>query len=152
MRLIAVSVTLAAAAIVAGCTQPNQAPTATAAAAPAPTFQTAAGNQRYVSVGVVAAPGCPGVQWDIFPSGPPGSYRGIVFYSDLRGVGYLNGTIDNAGKISGTVESVYQDGPAGTLTGMRTANGVQVQLMGTGCSNITVTLPSRTLAVGGGRG
>jgi hypothetical protein len=139
MRLIAVSATLAATALLAACNPPAPNTAATAAAAATPAFT---GGQEFVSLGVDAAPGCPSIQWDLQPTGDPGTYRGIVFFADLSGIGYANGTVGRDGTITGTVHSVYGRGPDGNITGVRNANGLQVRIDGQGCSNLTVTLPA----------
>ena len=150
MRLIAVSATLAA-ALLAGCSQPAPPPAQTAAAGPA--LPPMAPNTQFVGAGSQQnPPGCPKLQWNIAPGPTPGTAVGLVFFSDVSGVGLLNATISPSGQISGTVKSAYGTGPDGTLSGTRTANGVQVQLSGSGCSNVAVTVPASSASpLGAGR-
>ncbi|MBV8458980.1 MAG: hypothetical protein JO122_20490 [Acetobacteraceae bacterium] len=154
MRLMAVSLTLGAAAILAGCSQPAQ-PAATASAAPAALPPaTLDPNTQFVGAGVNSPPGCPTLQWDLAPTGEPGVVHGIAFFSDLSGIGYVTGSVAQNGQIQGSVKSVYGTGPEGTITGTRTSNGIQVQLAGQGCSNVTIVLPSssaRPFGSAGGR-
>ena len=152
MRLMAVSLTLGAAAILAGCAQP--APTTTAAAAPAaPPPAQLDPNTQFLGAGVNSPPGCPTLQWDLAPTGEPGVVHGIAFFSDLSGIGYVTASVAQSGQIQGSIRSVYGTGPEGALTGTRTSNGIQVQLAGQGCSNVTIVLPSSSSRpFGTGRG
>jgi hypothetical protein len=149
MRFVSVSAAMIATAAIAGCAQPSAPPTPAAA----PALPPLAGNTQFFGAGVSATAGCPTLEWNLAPAGDvPGHYHGIVFFSDLSGIGYADGMVATDGKISGTIKSVYAKGPEGTIAGVRTANGIQVQVTGPGCSSANIVLPSSAIGEDTGRG
>jgi hypothetical protein len=95
--------------------------------------------------------GCPSIRWDVVRTSET-TFKGIVFFTDLRGTSVMDGTVARSGAFHATVRSVVGDGPTGTVTGRRTPSGLQANLVGPGCSHVTVGLQYETPQTVGGRG
>ena len=79
--------------------------------------------------------GCPYLEWKLARH-PDGTITGVVNYSDMSGVSMANGTINQAGQFQVTLTSSMGNGPVGTVTGTKSANGtVKATLTGQGCAN-----------------
>lgn len=90
----------------------------------------------YVGWAYSSVRGCPYIEWKLARH-PDGTITGVVNYSDMSGVSMANGTINQAGKFQITLTSSMGNGPVGTVTGTRSANGtVTATLTGQGCANM----------------
>ncbi|HTU56062.1 MAG TPA: hypothetical protein VMF62_19015 [Acetobacteraceae bacterium] len=85
--------------------------------------------------------GCPFISWRLANNN--GQIRGWAEYSDLSGVSYVTGTMDSSGHFTLTLtKTAIGDGPVGTVTGMRSANGrIVATLTGQGCANNSIDIP-----------
>ena len=89
----------------------------------------------YVGWAYSSVSGCPYLEWKLARH-PDGTITGVVNYSDMSGVSMANGTIDQAGHFQVTLTSSMGNGPVGTVTGTKSANGtVKATLTGQGCAN-----------------
>lgn len=87
------------------------------------------------------APGCPSIEWRVLPiTAAPANINGVAYFSDMSGISQVKGTVAADGTISVTVTSVSGNGPAGTLTGKRTAKTTHVDFTGQGCSKASFTI------------
>jgi hypothetical protein len=90
---------------------------------------------------------CAQIEWTIVPiprtgSGAPvGPINGVAYYSDMSGISKVSGTMAADGKITASITSVSGSGPAGTVTGMRGAQGTHIDLVGAGCANTSFDMP-----------
>ena len=90
---------------------------------------------------------CAQIEWTIVPiprnaSGAAvGPINGVAYYSDMSGISKVSGTVSADGKITASMTSVSGAGPMGTVTGMRSATGTHIELVGAGCANTSFELP-----------
>jgi hypothetical protein len=90
----------------------------------------------YVGWAYSSVSGCPYLEWKLARH-PDGSITGIVYYSDMSGVSTANGTINQAGQFQITLTSSMGNGPVGTVTGTKSADGaVTATMTGQGCANM----------------
>lgn len=97
---------------------------------------------------------CPTVEWNVIPvqRGVAGPIKGVAFFSDMRGISKVAGTITADGVIAATLTSVSGAGPVGAVTGKQEENLTSLELRGTDCSNATFSMrrwARKDSAVGG---
>jgi hypothetical protein len=90
----------------------------------------------YVGWDYSSVAGCPYLEWKLARH-TDGTVTGIVYYSDMSGTSQANGTIDQAGHFQLTLTSAMGNGPVGTITGTKSADGaVTATLTGQGRANM----------------
>ena len=99
-------------------------------------------------------PACPTVEWNVLPVQPgvAGAIKGVAFFSDMRGISTINGTIAADGTVAATLTSVSGNGPAGTVDGKQGNNLTSLTLHGIDCSNATFKMRRWGTTAGGGGG
>ena len=97
-------------------------------------------------------PKCPPIEWHVLPiiGSGAGVTNGVAYYSDMSGVSVIKGTLSADGTITGTVTSVYGNGPAGTISGKRDKTMTHVDFEGPGCSHLKFDLRQYVPSEGGG--
>jgi hypothetical protein len=97
------------------------------------------GDEYWMGRSNAPAAACPTVEWNVtpVPRGVAGVIKGVAFYSDMRGISKVSGSISADGVIAATVTSVSGDGPAGPVTGKREPDLTTIELRGVGCSIAT---------------
>ncbi|MGH7068267.1 MAG: hypothetical protein ACREFO_08275 [Acetobacteraceae bacterium] len=98
--------------------------------------------------------GCPSIVWRLANSN--GQVHGMAYYSDLSGLSYVTGTMGSNGHFDLTLTKTSMgNGPVGTVTGTRSADGeIVATLTGEGCANNKVDIkptPDVSGAAFGGR-
>jgi hypothetical protein len=89
----------------------------------------------YIGSAPSSVAGCPYIEWKLARHSN-GEVTGIVYYSDMSGVSMANGTVQ-AGQFQLTLTSSMGNGPVGTVTGSRSANGaITATMTGQGCANM----------------
>ena len=85
--------------------------------------------------------GCPFIVWRLV-NHDNGQVTGIAYYSDLSGLSKVRGMIEQSGQFRLTVTSVMDDGPVGTVSGTKSADGeLNATMTGTGCANVNFHMP-----------
>jgi hypothetical protein len=95
---------------------------------------------------------CPTVEWNVTPTqrGVAGPFKGVAFFSDMRGISKISGTIAADGSIAATLTSVSGNGPAGTVDGKQEKDVTKLALHGLDCSNASFSMRRWSNAGGGG--
>lgn len=89
---------------------------------------------------------CAPIEWHIIPVATGGAVtlNGVAYFSDMSGISTIKGMITAEGAVSATLASVSGNGPAGSVTGMRSATGTHVEMNGAGCSKANFDLMQLT--------
>ncbi len=85
---------------------------------------------------------CAPIEWHIVPVAIGGAVtlNGVAYFSDMSGVSTIKGTITADGTISAVLNPVSGNGPAGSVTGKRTATSTHIEMNGVGCSKANFDL------------
>ena len=112
------------------------------------------GKQYWLGRLPALQPACPAVEWNVLPVQPgvAGQIKGVAFFSDMRGISRINGTIAADGTIAATLTSVSGNGPAGKVDGKEGQNGTALVLHGADCSNGTFNMRRYGTTTAGGGG
>ena len=91
---------------------------------------------------------CSPIEWHIVPVATGGAValNGVAYFSDMSGISTIKGGITADGALSAMLVSVSGNGPAGAVTGMRSATGTHVEMNGAGCSKANFDLMQLTSA------
>ncbi len=89
---------------------------------------------------------CAPIEWHIIPVATGGAValNGVAYFSDMSGISTIKGGITAEGAVSAMLVSVSGNGPAGAVTGMRSAAGTHVEMNGAGCSKAKFDLMQLT--------
>ena len=89
---------------------------------------------------------CTPIEWHIIPVATGGAVtlNGVAYFSDMSGISTIKGGITADGAVSAMLTSVSGNGPAGAVTGMRSATGTHVEMNGAGCSKANFDLMQLT--------
>lgn len=110
--------------------------------------------QGFTGSAASSVAGCPYISWRLARQAN-GTVNGIAFYSDLSGLSTVSGSVDPAGNFTLHLKSSMGNGPVGTVTGSKSANGVlRAHMVGEGCANMNLVMhPSANLnAIPAGEG
>jgi hypothetical protein len=92
---------------------------------------------------VKATPSCPAISWR-FRHSSDRTVVGYIIFENAQGVSKATGERDADGRFRLTVVPIDGNGPAGTVTGMRAANGaVTATANFEGCPPLSLTPPGR---------
>ena len=87
---------------------------------------------------------CPAIEWHVAPI-VGGMLNGVAFYNDMSGISVIHGSIAKDGTINASLVSIRGNGPAGTVSGKRTATEAKGKLEGAGCANASFDMVTWTV-------
>ena len=116
------------------------------------TAQVVAATPGFVGFTKSSVAGCPNIGWRLVRH-TDSPITGIAYYADASGASSVSGSGDSSGKFTLQLASTMGKGPAGTVTGQRSADGaLEADLKGEGCANAHLKIqgvPNIANAAGG---